>query len=127
MPEARLEHVNVTVSNPQATAAWLARVFGWETRWEGQATGGGYTIHVGEDATYLAIYTPPGDVSDRPRSYGTKGGLNHWAVVVDDLDTIEARVRKEGFEPCNHGDYEPGRRFYFHDGDGIEIEVVSYA
>ncbi|MEM7190453.1 MAG: VOC family protein, partial [Pseudomonadota bacterium] len=24
-------------------------------------------------------------------------------------------------------DYEPGRRFYFADHDGIEFEVVSYA
>lgn len=32
-----------------------------------------------------------------------------------------------GFTPFNHGDYEPGRRFYFLDGDGIEYEIVSYA
>ena len=32
---ARLEHVNMTVSDPQATAAMLHRVFGWKTRWEG--------------------------------------------------------------------------------------------
>ena len=29
-------------------------------------------------------------------------------------------------EPFNHDDYEPGRRFYFFDWDGIEFEVVSY-
>ncbi|MFT4811430.1 MAG: hypothetical protein ACI9LX_004807 [Paraglaciecola sp.] len=28
--------------------------------------------------------------------------------------------------PYNHGDYEPGRRFYFNLEEGIEIEVVSY-
>ena len=26
----------------------------------------------------------------------------------------------------SHGDYDPGRRFYFHDVDNIEYEVVSY-
>ena len=31
-----------------------------------------------------------------------------------------------GYEPCNHADYDPGRRFYFDDEDGIEFEVVSY-
>ena len=31
-----------------------------------------------------------------------------------------------GLVPFNHGDYEPGRRFYFMDPDGIEYEIVSY-
>jgi glyoxylase I family protein len=26
----------------------------------------------------------------------------------------------------NHDDYEPGRRFYYNDEDGIEFEVVNY-
>ena len=33
---------------------------------------------------------------------------------------------EHGLETFNHGDYEPGRRFYFFDWDGIEFEVVSY-
>ena len=60
-------------------------------------------------------------------SYDTAGGLNHLAVVVEDLDATEARVRAEGIETHSHADYEPGRRFYFRDGDGVEYEVVSYA
>ena len=31
-----------------------------------------------------------------------------------------------GLTPFSHGDYEPGRRFYFFDPDGIEYEVISY-
>ena len=38
----------------------------------------------------------------------------------------EAKVNKAGFKTHSHADYEPGRRFYFHDGDNIEFEVVSY-
>ncbi|MGJ8556368.1 MAG: VOC family protein, partial [Sulfitobacter geojensis] len=30
------------------------------------------------------------------------------------------------FKTSNHADYEPGRRFYFHDTDGVEFEVVQY-
>jgi len=48
-------------------------------------------------------------------------------VVVDDLNLVEARVKKAGFVTHSHADYEPGRRFYFNDHDGIEIEVVSYS
>ena len=48
-------------------------------------------------------------------------------MEVDDLDATEARVVAAGLTPFNHGDYAPGRRFYFFDPDGIEYEVVSYA
>ena len=46
--------------------------------------------------------------------------------VVDDLDATEARILAAGIETFSHADYEPGRRFYFNDADGIEFEVVSY-
>lgn len=46
--------------------------------------------------------------------------------MVDDLDEIERRVVAAGLEPFSHGDYEPGRRFYFFDYDRIEYEIVSY-
>jgi len=127
MTAARLEHVNITVSDPGATAAWIGRVFGWKTRWEGPAMGSAYAVHVGDAEAYVALYSPPGGPAEpKDDSYTTRGGLNHWAVVVDDIEATEARVKAEGFTPGNHADYEPGRRFYFQDGDGIEVEVVQY-
>ena len=48
---AILEHVNVTVSDPKATAAWLGAVFDWKIRWEGDAMSGGYTAHVGDEGS----------------------------------------------------------------------------
>ncbi len=53
--------------------------------------------------------------------------LNHVALGVEDLDAIERRVAAAGLRPFGHGDYAPGRRFYFLDHDGIEFEIVSYA
>ena len=43
-----------------------------------------------------------------------------------DLAAAERVVLDHGLETFNHGDYPPGRRFYFFDWDGIEFEVVSY-
>lgn len=126
MSDAFLEHVNVTVSDPDKTAQRLVDLFGWHIRWKGEARNGGTTIHVGSDASYIAVYslgTPAGTKED---SYGTKGALNHIGIVVDDIDATEARIKKAGYHTHNHGDYEPGRRFYFDEDDGIEIEVVSY-
>ncbi len=122
----RLEHVNMTVSDPKATAAWIERIFGWRVRWEGPGMETGYTVHIGDEDTYVALFSYPETPDPKNTSYRTRGGLNHWAVVVDDLDDVEARVKAEGFTPVNHADYEPGRRFYFHDTDGIEVEVMQY-
>lgn len=128
---AHLEHVNITVSDPKKTAAMLAELFGWKTRWEGEAmAGAGYTMHVGTDDSYVAIYSgadPKQTVPKADASYQTRGAMNHIGVVVDDLDQVEERVKVLGFDPRSHADYEPGRRFYFEDSDGVEFEVISYA
>ncbi|PQM28271.1 glyoxalase [Sphingopyxis lindanitolerans] len=118
-----IEHVNLTVSDPDRTASLLSAIFGWHERWRGPARDGGRTIHLGSDAAYVALYTGP---DGGPAHYPKGEPLNHVGVQVDDLDTIEMRVKAVGLVPFNHADYEPGRRFYFLDPDGIEYEVVSY-
>ena len=127
---AQLEHVYITVSDPHRTAKMLCDLFGWHVRWEGSAlAGAGYTVHVGTKDSFLAIYSgadPAQIIPPAEASYQTRGGLNHIGVVVDDLDAIEAKVKALGFTAHSHADYEPGRRFYFHDADGVEFEVVSY-
>jgi predicted enzyme related to lactoylglutathione lyase len=123
---ARVEHVNITVSDIDRTAGMLMEVFGWRIRWRGPAASGGSTVHVGEDDTYLAVYMAPG-AARAQRTHEKGAPLNHVGVVVDDLDATERRVKAVGFKTFNHGDYEPGRRFYFFDEDGIEFEVLSYA
>lgn len=124
---ARLEHVNITVSDPAATTQWMSRVFGWHIRWQGDAINDGHTIHVGSDDTYIAVYSGPTQQQPEATKYERAGGLNHIAVTVPDLDATEELVKAAGFQPRSHADYEPGRRFYFEDNDGIEYEVVSYA
>ena len=126
MTTSRLEHVNLTVSDPRATASLLERIFDWRVRWEGAAIHGGTSVHVGEGNSYVALYALGTPIADGTRSYDRLLGLNHLGVVVDDLDAVEARVVAEGLVPRSHADYEPGRRFYFEDADGLEIEVVEY-
>ena len=121
-----LEHLNLTVSDPQATADMLGRVFGWKIRWQGDAIHGGHSIHVGGMDSYVAVYSAGPGAAETPKSYWTVAGLNHIGVVVGDLDAVEEKVKKEGYKAHSHADYEPGRRFYFRDGDGIEWEAVQY-
>ncbi|OUS07610.1 glyoxalase [Rhodobacterales bacterium 52_120_T64] len=126
MNSAILEHVNVTVSDPEKTADMLCDLFNWQIRWSGDSINGGRTIHVGAEGSYVALYSPKDAVGASGSSYENLGGLNHIAVVVKDLEDVESRVKTAGFSPVNHADYEPGRRFYFRDHDNIEYEVVAY-
>lgn len=132
MSIARVEHVNITVRDPLATAKLLVDLFGWRIRWQGAGIHEGNTVHVGGDDSYLALYAKESaDVSSSiapdDSSYGQLLGLNHIGIVVDDLEHTESRVVKAGFKPHSHANYEPGKRFYFHGNDGLEFEVVSYA
>jgi catechol 2,3-dioxygenase-like lactoylglutathione lyase family enzyme len=125
MSTPRLEHVNVTVSNPERAARLMEELFGWQVRWKGPARDGGHTIHVGSKEHYLALYTGR-DVAYTADDFAKGQPLNHVGIEVDDLDATEARVVAAGLKPFSHDNYDPGRRFYFLDPDGIEYEVVSY-
>ncbi len=120
-----IEHVNITVRDPERSAALLADLFGWHVRWSGPALNNGRTVHVGDERFYLALYTHAG--AETPEATFRKGRpLNHIGIVVEDLDALEAKVVAAGLTPFSHADYEPGRRFYFLDPDGTEFEAVSY-
>jgi len=122
MHSGTIEHANLTVSDIERSSEFFQELFGWHERWRGPAINGGETIHVGDERTYLALYT-----DHHPHERFTKGApLNHIGVLVDNLDAAEKIVLDAGLETFNHADYDPGRRFYFFDWDGIEFEVVSY-
>jgi catechol 2,3-dioxygenase-like lactoylglutathione lyase family enzyme len=122
MSQGRIEHVNLTVTDIERSAAFFEKLLGWRRRWRGASMNSGETIHVGEETTYLALYTDRGDHT------GQKKGrpLNHVGLLVDDLAAAERVVLDAGLESWGHDDYDPGRRFYFYDWDGIEFEVVNY-
>lgn len=126
MSEAYLEHTNLTVRNPDKTARLLVELFDWHVRWQGESIYGGYTVHVGGERSYLALYAHTTEPEKPIDSYHRLLGLNHLGIVVDDLDATEQAILSAGFQTRSHADYAPGRRFYFEDEDGLEIEVISY-
>ena len=122
MAKGRLEHANISVTDPERSAALLTELLGWEERWRGPSLKYGRSVHIGAEHDYIALYT-----GDHVKGEFAKGHpLNHIAFTVDDLDAAEKIVAEHGLEPFGHDDYEPGRRFYFFDWDGIEFEVVGY-
>ena len=124
MPTARLEHVNISVTDADRTADLVAKLTGWHRRWEGPSLDNGRSIHLGDDHAYVAIHT-----SARVKGgFGKSVPMNHIGIAVDDLDAAETIVANAGLTPFNQGQYDPGpRSFYFFDWDGIEWEIVSYS
>jgi glyoxylase I family protein len=122
MTHARLEHVNITVSDNEKSARLLTDITGWHERWRGPSQSGGLSIHLGSDQAYLALYSDGADHSGQAKGRP----LNHVGLLVHDLAAAERAVLAHGLVPFGHDDYDPGRRFYFFDWDGIEFELVSY-
>lgn len=126
MSEAYLEHTNLTVRDPDHTAKMLVDLFDWRIRWSGDAIHNGYTVHVGGTRSYLALFTSTAKPEKPVDSFHYQNGLNHLGIVVNDIDAAEKTILAAGFKTRSHADYEPGRRFYFEDRDGLEFEVISY-
>lgn len=126
MKTAFLEHANLTIENPSELAALFCRLFDWKIRWEGDSLDGGRTIHVGNNESYLALYTHDNLKQKYIRNHLAINNLNHLGIVVQDIYKLERKVKEEGYEPINHADYDPGKRFYFLI-DELEIEIIDYS
>jgi catechol 2,3-dioxygenase-like lactoylglutathione lyase family enzyme len=99
MPIGQIEHANLTVTDPERSAALFERLLGWRERWRGPSQLGGRTIHVGSDTTYLALYTKDGVPKDRGAGYSKGVPLNHVGFLVDDLGAAEQVVKMPGSSP----------------------------
>ena len=95
MNRSRIEHVNVSVRNPERTAAMLCELFDWKIRWQGPSQMGGRTVHVGTDDTYFAFSeaSQPGP----HREAHAQPGINHVGMVVDDADRISMHLARHSF------------------------------
>ena len=118
-----LEHVNFTVSDLDRSVDFYTRLFGFKVRWKGNLDDGRPAAHIGDDRQYLALFeaASPGQVENKM----TEVGLNHFGFVVENLDEMKSRLAELGVSPRAEHDYEPGRRLYFFDSDGIEVELVE--
>ena len=119
-----IEHVNLTVTNLQRSLDFYHKLFGWTTRWRGQTATGRPAAHVGDEHCYIALFE--GETTGRAGIDYDAVGFNHVGVVVESLDEMQRRLAALGVEHSEEPDYEPGRRVYFTDPDGIEVELVQY-
>jgi glyoxylase I family protein len=121
-----LEHVNLTVQDLDRSVAFYQSLLGLDVRWSGKALGSKGPVraaHVGDDRCYLALFEAE-EPSSATLDYG-RAGLNHFGFMVDDLKATRGRAIGLGVTPHFEPEYEPDRRFYIFDPDGIEIELVE--
>ena len=122
-----LEHINLTVADLDRSIDFYCNLLDLQVRWQRPASDpSGAAAHVGDDRCYLAMFqaTESGEPLEHDYEHV---GLNHFGFVVDNLDLMRDRLEARGITPHLEGDYDPGRRLYFHDPDGIEVELVEYA
>jgi glyoxylase I family protein len=119
-----LEHVNLTVSDLERSIAFYCDLLELHVRWKGPIDGERLGAHVGDDRCYLALFQAAVD-GTVARDYA-RPGMNHFGFVVDDLDGARRRLDALGVTVHREDDDEPGRRIYFVDPDGHEVELVQY-
>lgn len=119
-----IEHVNLSVADLSRSIAFYRDLFGFKVRWQGTTSNGMAAAHVGGERYYVALFQAAS--GERIERDYLRVGINHFGFVVDNLDELKVRLEKLGVEPTPEADYEPGRRIYFLDPDGIEIELVQY-
>ena len=119
-----IEHVNLTVADLDRSVGFYCDLLDLHVRWKGPIDGERLGAHVGDDRCYLALFQAAagGPVE---QDY-LRPGLNHFGFVVDDLDEARRRLEHLGGVVHYEPHYEPGRRIYFLDPDGHEVELVQY-
>ncbi len=119
-----IEHVNLSVADLDRSVAFYREMFDFELRWRGTNSAGRPEAHVGDERCYLALFQAERS-GKYERDYADVG-FNHFGFAVDDLARIKDRLTTKGITPHLEADYNPGRRLYFLDPDGIEVEAVEY-
>lgn len=120
-----LEHANITVNNIDSTITFFQTAFP-EFKIRGGGTNEGRKwVHLGNDATYLALNEAEEFVPNE-KNYD-KNGVNHIGFVATDVDSLAKRLLESGFRRDYPKQVEKYRiRDYFADQDGNQFEFVQY-
>ena|ERR1044071_4290286 len=116
----RLDHVSLNVTDRARSIAWYREVLG--LRQLNQPTEDDEPVFLGEPGLQFGLFQAECRSPDRePES----SGLRHVALVVDDLDAAQERLREHGVS-FNHEDHGNALSLYFRDPDGHVLELTTY-
>lgn len=124
-----VHHVNLTVTDPERSAAWYRDVLGLEFGWEvPDAEGHGRkVVLLAPDSTLRIVLTKHAANDGRPFSEYTTG-LDHIAFAVvcrDELETHVERLDKLGVDHSAVKEGATGWLVTLRDPDNIQLELYT--
>jgi len=124
--QSRIEHVNITVRDlERATRFIITALPEFRVRGEDKS-GRGDWRHVGTDDTYISLTHSQDAVTGKRTNYADLG-VNHIGVVVEDVESVIARLRSAGYRQSSGTEVSQWRkRYYFLDNDDQEWEFIEY-
>lgn len=94
MSTADLDHISITVSDPDGTAKKLCELFGWQVRAVRSTTEGGRSIHVGTKEAYIALCSEVADdhvpAEDMTLPEERTAALNHVGIPARNPEALAA-------------------------------------
>ena len=116
----RLDHVSLNVTDRARSIAWYRDVLGLTQL--NQPSDDDEPVFLGEPGLQFGLFQAQTQSPSRERE---SSGLRHVAIVVDDLDAAQERLRSHGvaFRYEDHGN---ALSVYFDDPDGHVLELTTY-
>jgi hypothetical protein len=127
---SRIEHLNITVPDIDEAIKFIQIVApDFKVRKDVKPHDSYRWAHIGNDDYYFALQEAHlGSEPVSPRKTYKNYGVNHIAIVVDDLLKVESDLVECGYKRSIETPVEKHRkRLYFFDNFGFEWELVEYS
>ena len=125
----RIEHLNITVPDIDEAIKFLQIVApDFEVRRDDTSLENSRWVHIGNDNYYFALQEPhPDTKAQNPHQSYKDYGINHVALVVQDLKSIVTVLQENNYKKGIDTPIEKYRkRAYYYDGAGLEWELTEY-
>jgi catechol 2,3-dioxygenase-like lactoylglutathione lyase family enzyme len=116
----RLDHVSLNVADRARSIAWYRDVLG--LRQLNDPTDDDEPVFIGEPGLQFGLFQAQ---RQSPAREPESSGLRHVAIVVDDLDAAQERLRSHQVE-FRYEDHGNALSVYFADPDGHVLELTRY-
>ena len=126
MTEFRYDHVHLRSPDPDATAAWYAKMFGAEIIHSVMSNGIERTdMRLGGIMVFIAKVPDSAELAEKPENSFV--GLDHMGLRVNDIDDVCAELKAKGAEfTTEPKTIRPGVRIAFVRGpEGVLIELLD--
>jgi catechol 2,3-dioxygenase-like lactoylglutathione lyase family enzyme len=115
----QIDHVALRCASMEVTKDWYVRVLGFEHVFRGHE--GGVPIFLQLGSTYITLFPQKGDEQG-------PGRIWHFALrtaLYEDFQSAQRELQSRGIS-FQFRDHEISHSIYFHDPDGVLLEITTY-